>query len=248
MKKLMFAASAALCATVGLCVESANIVGYQTKDVRKNISQQVCTFDAVGGGGLELAKLIPDDGEGNYVGDGDINIQFKSSLGVLLSSYAYYGEDEYDDDCPAGWYNEKTDELITDFTFNPGEGFQVNAGTPCVFQYSGEVNMAETDVPFRKDLSMQGNIRPTTVDIQTLIPIDENEDYIGDGDVNIQFASALGVLEFSYAYYGDDEYDDDCPAGWYNEKTDELADYTFGAGEGFKINAAQAGYLRFPEL
>ena len=224
------------------------MVGYQTKDVRKNISQQVCTFDAVGGGGLELVKLIPVDSEGDYVGDGDINIQFKSALGVLEYSYAYYGEDEYDDDCPAGWYNEMTDELITDHVFNPGEGFQVNAGNPCVFQYSGEVNMAETDIPFRKNISMQGNIRPTTTDIQTLIPVDGEGDYIGDGDVNIQFASALGILQFSYAYYGEDEYDDETPAGWYDEMADELADYTFTAGEGFKVNAAKVGYLRFPEL
>ena len=238
------------CATVGLAdgIESSNIVGYQNKEVRKNISQQVCTFDAVGGGGLELAKLIPDDGEGNYVGDGEINVQFKSALGILEYAYAYYGENEYDEDCPAGWYNEKTDELITDHVFNPGEGFQVNAGTPCVFLYSGEVNMAETDIPFRKNISMQGNIRPTPVDIQTLIPVDEDGEYIGDGEVNIQFASALGILEVAYAYYGKDEYDDDMPAGWYNEKTDELAEYTFVAGEGFKVNAGTVGYLRFPAL
>ena len=237
-----------LCATVGLCVESATVVGYQNKAVRQFLSQQVCTFDAVGGGGLELAKLIPDDGDGNYVGDGEINIQFKTPLGILDHAYAYYGEDEYDDDCPAGWYNEKTDELITDHVFNPGEGFQVYASSVCVFKYSGEVNMAETDIPFGKNISMQGNIRPTTTDIQTLIPVNGEGEYIGDGEINIQFASALGILQTAYAYYGTDEYDDDMPAGWYNEKTDELAEYTFAAGEGFKIYAGTAGYLRFPEL
>ena len=230
---------------------SANIVGYQTKDVRKNLSQQVCTFDAVGGGGLEIVKLIPVDEDGAYVGDGDINIQFKSALGALESSLAYYGTDEYDDDCPAGWYNEKTDELVTDYIFNPCEGFQVSAGSACFFQYSGEVNMAETFVPFRKNLSMQGNIRPTVVDIQSIIPVDaddESAEYMGDGEVNIQFASPLGALEVAYSYYGDDEYDDDCPAGWYNEKTDELAEYEFAAGEGFKVSAGSAGFLRFPEI
>ena len=108
--------------------------------------------------------------------------------------------------------------------------------------------MAETDVPFRKNLSMQGNIRPTTTDIQDVIPVDGEGDYIGDGEINIQFASPLGLLEVAYSYYGKDEYDDDTPAGWYNEKTDELADYTFTAGEGFKVSAGKAGFLRFPEL
>ena len=249
MKKLMIAASAALCATVGLCVESVNVVGYQNKAVGKNLSQQVCTFDQIGvtGGALDIQNLLPVDSEGDYVGDGAVNIQFLSPLGYLQTAYAYYGKDEYDDDMPAGWYNEKTDELA-EYTFNSAEGFMVSAGEAFNFQYSGEVNMAETDVPFRQFLSAQGNIRPSAVDIQTIIPVDGEGDYIGDGAVNIQFYSNLGAGERQYAYYGADEYDDDTPAGWYDEDEDELADYTFAAGEGFKIYATQAGYLRFPEM
>ena len=240
----------ALCATVGLCVESANVVGYQTKDVRKDLSQQVCTFDQIGveGGALDIQKLIPVDGEGEYVGDGDITIQFYGPLGALTAQYAYYGKNEYDDDYPAGWYDESEDELASGIVFNAGEGFDVQAGSACNFQYSGEVNMAETDVPFRKDLSAQGNIRPSSVNIQDIVPVDGEGAYIGDGDITIQFYGALGALDAQYAYYGKDEYDDDMPAGWYDESEDELVTYTFQPGEGFKIQAGQAGYLRFPEL
>ena len=249
MKKLMIAASAALCAAVGFCVESANIVGYQNKSVRKNLSQQVCTFDQIGvtGGALDIQKLLPVDSEGDYIGNGAVNIQFKSDVGRLTAAYSYYGEDEYDEDTPAGWYNEDEDELAV-YSFASAEGFQVYATTAFYFNYSGEVNMSETDVPFRKNLSMQGNIRPASVNIQTIIPVDGEGDYIGNGAVNIQFASDVGRLQAAYAYYGEDEYEDDTPAGWYNEDEDELAEYTFAAGEGFKVYASQAGYLRFPEL
>ena len=249
MKKLMIAATAALCATVGLCVESANIVGYQTKDVRKFLSQQVCTFDQIGAvdGALDIQKLVPVDDSGDYVGDGAVNIQFTGPLGVLTGSFAYYGADEYDDGFAAGWYNEDEDELAV-YTFAAGEGFQVNAGSVCNFQYSGEVNMAETDVPFRKFLSAQGNIRPSSVDIQTIIPVDDGGEYIGDGAINIQFTGPLGVLTGSFAYYGADEYDDGYAAGWYDESTDELAEYSFGAGEGFLMLTGQACYLKFPAL
>jgi hypothetical protein len=229
---------------------SANIVGYQTKDVRKNLSQQVCTFDQmVEGGVLDIQKLIPVDADGEYVGEGDINIQFKSALGVLDAAYAYYGPKELSKkQTEAGWYDEDTEELA-EYEFAAGEGFQVQAGSTCFFQYSGEVNMAETDVPFRKNLSMQGNIRPTSVDIQSLIPVDEDGEYIGEGEVNIQFASALGKLEAAYAYYGPKELSKkQTVAGWYDEDTEELAEYEFEAGEGFKIQAGVAGYLRFPEM
>ena len=237
------------CATVGLCIESANVVGYLNKDVRKNLSQQVCTFDQIGvtGGALDIQNLIPVDGDGEYVGDGAVNIQFISDRGVNQASYAYYGKDEYDDDMPAGWYNEKTDELA-EYIFNSAEAFLVYSSTACNFLYSGEVNMAETDVPFRKNLSVQANIRPSSVDIQSIIPVDGEGEYIGDGAVNIQFLSDRGATQSAYAYYGKDEYDDDMPAGWYNEKADELAEYTFSAGEGFMVYASSAGYLRFPEL
>ena len=250
MKKLMIDASAALCATVGLCIESANVVGYQNKGVTKNLSQQVCTFDAVGGGGLELAKLVPVDDEGEYVGEGEVSVQFYSGLGVLEGGYSYYGAGEYGKKFPnAGWYDEDADELIEDFQFDSGEGFMTFAGTPCKFVYSGEVNMAETDVPFRKNLSPQGNIRPSSVDIQDIVPVDGEGDYIGEGEITIQFYSGLGVLEGGYSYYGPGEYGKKFPnAGWYDEDNDELADYTFAAGEGFLLFGGQAGYLRFPEL
>ena len=232
-------------------IESQNIVGYQTKPVRKNLSQQVCTFDQIGveGGALDIQKLIPVDANGDYIGEGEINIQFKSSLGVLEAAYAYYGPKELNKkQTEPGWYDEDTEELA-DYTFLSGEGFQVYGSSPCYFQYSGEVNKAQTDVPFRKNLSMQGNIRPTTVDIQDIIPVDGDGDYIGEGDVNIQFASPLGILETAYAYYGPKELNKkQTEAGWYDEDTEELAEYEFAAGEGFKIYAGTAGFLRFPEI
>ena len=237
-------------ATVGLSIESANVVGYQNKDVRKNLSQQVCTFDVVGGDGShDIQTLLPVDDEGVYVGDGDINIQFINDRGKFLNSFAYYGVGELSEEqTVAGWYDEDSEELA-DYTFASGEAFQVSAASACNFVYAGEVNMAETDVPFRKNLSFQANVRPTSVDIQGIIPVDGEGAYIGDGDINIQFFTDRGKFTKSYAYYGVGELSEEqTVAGWYDEDSEELADYTFAAGEGFKLSAGSAGYLRFPEL
>jgi hypothetical protein len=231
---------------------SANIVGYQTKANRKFISQTVCTFDQVGveGGVLDIQKLMPVDEDGAYIGDGEITIQFNNEKGKAIGAFSYYGEDEYDDGFKAGWYDEGTDELA-EYEFAAGEGFQVYCGVACSFTFSGEVNMAETYIPCRKFLSAQGNIRPCDVDIQTIIPMDgtdEDASYIGDGEITIQFASEKGKVLVAYSYYGEDEYDDGFKAGWYDEGTDELAEYTFAPAEGFKLYAGSACYLRFPEL
>ena len=90
-------------ATVGLSIESANVVGYQNKAVRQYLSQQVCTFDQIGvtGGALNIQKLIPVDGKGNEVG-GKVTVQFISSLGVTQTSYTYYKADGYDEGYAAG--------------------------------------------------------------------------------------------------------------------------------------------------
>ena len=90
-------------ATVGLTIESANVVGYQNKDVRKNFSQQVCTFDQIGvtGGALDIQKIIPVDGGGNEV-SGEVTVQFISSLGVTQTSYTYYKADGFDEGYAAG--------------------------------------------------------------------------------------------------------------------------------------------------
>ena len=224
-------------------------MGYQSKDVRKGLSQQACTFDQIGvaGGALDIQKLVPVNGEGDYVGDGEINIQFYTYTGAFSGSYAYYGEGEWDGENVAGWFDED-EGVLADYTFDAGEAFQVYGNSACQFAYSGEVNMAETDVPVRKGLSFQANIRPCLTDIQTLIPVDDEGDYVGDGEVNIQFYTYTGAFSGSYAYYGEGEWDGENVAGWFDEDEGVLAEYTFGAAEGFKVYTNTAANLRFPEL
>ena len=236
-------------ATVGLSIESSNVVGYQDKDVRFGQSFQGCSFDQIGvaGGALDIQNLKPVDENGDEVGGGDVNIQFYSYSGGFLFSYAYYEEDGFDSDTPAGWYDEDNG-VLADYSFAAGEGFKVYTGSAAKFVYSGEVNLAETDVPVRFGQSFQVNIRPCNTDIQTIIPVDENGDEVGGGDVNIQFYSYSGGFQFSYAYYEKDGFDTDTPAGWYDEDNGVLADYTFGPAEGFKVYTGTACWLRFPEL
>jgi hypothetical protein len=109
---------------------SANIVGYVNKDVRRGMSQQACTFDQIGvtGGALDIQKLIPVDNEGDYIGDGDVTIQFYTYVGKFEKAYCYYGENEFEEDRVAGWYDENEGELA-DYTFVAGEGFKLSAAT-----------------------------------------------------------------------------------------------------------------------
>lgn len=248
MKKLMFTAAAALCATVGLCegITSANIVGYQNQSVPQYLSVQVNTFDQVGGGGLSLDTFVPKDSSGNPVGGGEVTLQFLDEFGVGQYSYSYYLGGELKKKPDDAWYDEDN-EKVEGFEFDEAEGMMVFSGGEYVFPFSGEVNQAETDVPFAPYLSPHGNIRPCAVSIQSIQPIDAGESLIGGGAVQMQFLDQFGVGQYSYAYYLGGELKKKPDDAWYDEDN-ELVEIDLAAGQGILLYAECEGFLRFPEL
>ena len=248
MKKLMIAASAALCATVGLCVESANIVGYQTKDVRKNLSVQLATFEDVAAEGMDIQNIKPVPAEGEDVSSGDFTIQIYGATGVIQTQYLYVLGEDIDEGYPDGWYEEDMETLVTK-TFDAGEAFNLSMAVEgAALQYAGQVNGEETSVPVRQNLSAQGNFRPTSVDIQSIIPVVDEGKSFSSGDFTIQIYGPTGVIQTQYLYVFGADIDEGYADGWYEEDMETYVDKTFAAGEGFNVSAATAGYLKFPAL
>lgn len=224
-------------------IQSNNIVGYQTKEVRKNLSVQLPTFDGVATTGINIQDIKPVC-EG--LESGDFTIQLYNQYGLIEAAYIYcFGEDidmEVD-----GWYNEDFDTLI-DKTFAVGEAFNVLcAREDGSLQYAGQVLTNQVVVPARKNLSAQGNFRPTAVNIQDIIPSVADGYELESGDFTIQLYNQYGLIEAAYIYcFGEDiDMEDD---GWYNEDFDTLIEKTFEPGEGFNLLAAKPGSLTFPAL
>ena len=124
MKKLMFAA--ALCATVGLAhgsIESSNIVGYQTPDVKSAVAIGIDTFNPVAasetGFDLQSIKIVAEG-----IAGGQIQIQTLTESAETGRTFAWIPEAEaadYDLESE-GWYD--ADEGIpAEMTFAAGEGF-----------------------------------------------------------------------------------------------------------------------------
>ena len=140
MKKLMFAAAAAFCGTV-FALESANVVGYQTKETSHG---QFCSL---------VATFVPTGTDGSTMKLGDIkpaNTTWDGSTLFFLNQYGgtdkfdheaygnvkkqfyYLNTTEADDfDCDPGWYHV-TDEL-SEYPMNSvinipaGAGFMIDA-------------------------------------------------------------------------------------------------------------------------
>ena len=196
-----------------------------------------CTFVPVGGGDVNIQDIKPS---GDNIDTGDVNIQTLNAYGQTVASYVYYGEDEYDDGCPAGWYD---DDGLVNVTFATGTGLWVAApDAETTLTYSGAVPKSDVVVQLRQGSTATANVMPIEVSIQDLLP---TGDSIDTGDVNIQTLNAYGQTLASYVYYGEDEYDDGCPAGWYDD--DGLVDVTFPAGTGLWVAAPDAETtLRIP--
>ncbi len=104
MKKLMTIAAAALCGVAFAEGEiaSANIVGYQNKDVARLLSNQIPTFEKIGSEGTKLSEFTPFDENGDPLAD-EITVQFYSDRGKMLESYTWTLGENIDTGYEDGW-------------------------------------------------------------------------------------------------------------------------------------------------
>ena len=224
-----------------------NPVGYQNKDVGKYLSSQMVTFEKVGGEGSNITEFYPVDENGEKL-SGEVNIQIYSDRGKLLESYAWFKGEDIDEGFEDGWYDDNQDETKSrklDF----GEGFNVyTTYTGSKLLYAGQVGLDAVAIPVPKYLSSKGNIRPTSVEMKDIVPVDENDDPVS-GEINIQIYSDRGKLVESYAWFLGEDIDEGFEDGWYDDNQDEPKNKTFLAGEGFNIYTTYTGaFLKFPAI
>ena len=139
MKKLMIVAVASIAAVGAFAVESANIVGYQTKDTVTGFNFVIPTFKAVSGGSIH----IQDIKIANATDWGD-NIQVLDEGGATIAAYMYAtaAESGFEAD---GWVSEDFTTLA-DVTFAPGQSILINTENPATVTFAGAVSTEDTVV------------------------------------------------------------------------------------------------------
>ena len=231
MKKLMFAAAAALCATAGFCVESANIVGYQTKDTVTGFNFVIPTFKAVNGGSIHIQDIKIAGAT-----DWNDNIQVLDEGGATIAAY-YYATAEQSGAAADGWLDDTL--ALADVTFAPGQSILIDTADTTVLTFAGQVSTEDTVVETVPGFNFVGNNTPVAVNIQ-----DFTIEGATDWNDNIQILDEGGATIAAY-YYATAEQSGAAADGWLDD-TLGLADVNFEPGQGLLIDTLGVTTVTIP--
>ena len=226
------------CATVGLGIESANIVGYQNQGLTYDSLNWLCNpFKAVDGRLWTLADLIPsDDFSGSalqFVDGGGATKKFTLPNGdEVYGFFEYWREDEIDaGDLPSGtsavtgWYLWGEDGklyLMSDTQIPEGGCYAVTNtdGDDTTIGGAGQVDSEDTEFPLVYDqLNWYGNCTPVDITLADLIPSDDFSgsalQFVDGGGATKKFTLTNGDEVYGFfEYWREDEIDaGDLPSG-----------------------------------
>jgi hypothetical protein len=249
MKKLMIAASAAFIATVGLSLESANVVGYSEVGLRlgsKGAGACFVNIDQTKPMNLQDLKVTGYNKEDGYEAAG-VTVQTLDFAGREIETYTWY-------DIPgdfSGWFDSK-ENYVEDLTIAPGEGLYARApDTSFKIQSAGQV--ATTDIAVNLRLGSKLVVNPTPVTIN-LNDINEDGNFLMvtgyDAEVGYEAAGVtIQTLDYAgreietYTWY-------DIPGdffGWFDSKETYVENLTIAPGESVYARAPDTTFsLVFP--
>ena len=240
----MIAASAALVATVGLCVESANIVGYLQSDKGQGVDMGSAAFDSVGGAAVNVQDIIPIVGAGEELYTGGFNIMTMTDGGETDETYSYYTAGDAPDGV-AGWFDGNGTRVTK--TFLPGEGFvTVSDYETGKLQTSGQVAEGVTIFTLGTGVNTCGNTTSAAVSIEDFtvgVGVDaegniltvnpDNSEELYTGGLVIMTLTDGGETDQSYSYYTAGDAPDGV-AGWFDGDGVRVT-VSFPAGTGFIV-------------
>ncbi len=235
-------------------MESANIVGYQTKDFDYQAYwQRSATFNDVGSfDGYSIQSLLPKSNAAavDAMADNEAQIQTLDEGGATDQTYFYLIGGSGSAAETAGWYTQ--DDLgnytYATKTFVRGEGFiymspyaenEDGDELTTTLQSAGQVETAAKTITHDVQAYYQrANYRPVEMSIQKLVPASNADavDPMADNEAQIQTLDDGGATAQTYFYLIGGSGSAAETAGWYTQ--DDLGNYTyadkvFEPGEGF---------------
>ena len=253
MKKLMIGAVAAIAASTAFCVESANVVGYASEDLRSGFIAQGACFIPVAGESIDLTSIIVTGYDKDEGTEEEVMIQSLDRLGATVPGSMYTWIDVVDgSDVYYGWLNGSGDFVEPgDAVFTPGEAVWVKApSADFKLQYSGQVPTTDQSNILRNGFKLVANPTPVTVDLTDVVVDGYDKDEGTEEEVMIQSLDRLGATVPGSMYTWIDVVDgSDVYYGWLNGAGDfvEVGEKTFTPGEAVWVKSPSTQFnIVFP--
>ena len=246
-------------ATVGLALESANVVGYNGVELRSGSKGVGGCFKTITTAGVDLSTITVTGYNAEDGSEDEVYAQTLDSQGKLVDLFNWI-DVSYEEDGETitlyGWMG--TDgELIEAGTkvFELGDGLWVNAPSKTYkLNFSGEVVKDGADVALKAGSKMVSNPLPLDVDINTIFVKGYSAEDGSEDEVYAQTLDSQGGLVDLYNWI-DVSYEEDGEVvtlyGWMNAEGELIEDETVyvKAGEALWINSVSANYtVTFPEI
>lgn len=215
MKKMILGFTAALLSGAVMAIESANIVGYQTKEVVSGGFNYVTpTFLPMTGTAVDIQNIKLGEGASDYAD----NIQIWDEGGVTIANYFWV---------EGAWYDENFDNPVEGVTVKSGTSFVIECMEDTSVTFAGTVADSDIEVPSVTGFTMVGNASPVDVNVQDIKLGEGASDYAD----NIQIWDEGGVTIANYFWVD---------GAWYDENFDNPVEgITIKAGQGFVVEAME---------
>ena len=219
-------------AAVTFGLESANVVGYQTKTVKAGFSLNAPTFLDVNSDGFDLSNFKLGE---TAAGDGTEQIQVLDENGQNNENWVWLNGNMGMED---GWYDAITWQPVTK-KIVAGNGYLMNVAADVEMTVAGQVKDSITTITLNAGFTVAGNNSPVNFDIQNIKIIDG----AGDGTEQIQVLDENGQNNENWVWLNGNMGMED---GWYDAVTWSPITYDVKPGEAFLINVVSEVQMTIP--
>ena len=243
MKKLIALAAIATCGAA-LAVESANIVGYLSKDMpTAGYYNYTPMFVGVDGSDPAVKDIVPSSSAVGSLEGGMIKLYVLDTNRKFAKTFAWYTEDDFMD--VDGWYFGDEEEPTT-YKLGPGESLQVNAPYQVSFTYAGQVDQGAYDFTApAAGYYMVGNQHASKMAVKSITASSTATEDLSGGLIKLFVLDTSRKFAKTFAWYTEDDFMPE--DGWYYGDEEDPTTYELEPGEVLQFLAPYQVKLSFPD-
>ena len=230
----MFTAALAACGAA-FAIESANVVGYQTKTTVPGFNFLAPTFTPINGtGNVNIQDIKLDSTTAESWSD---NLQILDEGGATVSTYGYATAEEsgFDKD---GWLDEEGN-YAENITIPYGAGILIDSANDSSVTFSGQVSDTDSEIVSVAGFNFTGNNTPVEIDIQD-IKLDAATAESWSDNLQILDEGGATIATDGFATAEESGFEKD---GWLDGDGNYAENVKLAPGQGVLIDIANEGTI-----